>query len=253
MNTQRNCLYIQSEGPNKAALARAFKWLFDLNNSGFNINALIATPVNANLDGIVKELLGEDIIKTLIRNETVRLSDKLTLQAITQKDKFYQWDGYIIAIYPTKELLDKIDGLNASHVLVVPWLLTEVDFWIKMWNAQNIDDINKKREAPEMIEPIMEIALNHLNEMVNVSTGISHPSDHAATAQLFEILLANGIKYDTEQIRSYLIANLGWKPKHADDVVVIADKILSGRKVRYHRKIWREDIFNVWLEELKKK
>jgi hypothetical protein len=103
------------------------------------------------------------------------------------------------------------------------------------------------------MNPVVESALETLTHRVNLSTGISHPSDRTAAVRMFEILRDNGFRYDPKETRAWLVAKGGWNPGHANEVESIAVGILAGKRYKVERSGWSEKILDIWKEEAKKK
>ena len=156
----------------------------------------------------------------------------MELHLLTQKDRTYEWNGPILALWPTKSLMDTIDSLKGENdVLMVPWTLEEVQFWIDTWNARELGT-DDSATAPRRINTAVEIALERLDSIVNKSTGILHPSDRKTAIETFTKLRNNGTPFNPEEVRAWLIRESGWEPRHADDVSRVAKAVLEGRRLR---------------------
>ena len=152
-----------------------------------------------------------------------------------------------------QKLLDKIDGLiGVTHVLVIPWIRQDITFWINTWSANELGSTISKSPKQPKLSPVVIEALKSLTSTVNLSTGIGHPSDKAATIDLFKHLKSAGEVFDPEEVRSWLVSQGNWYPEHADKVMEIAAAILKGRRFRGATKFWRDDIIEQWTEKAKK-
>lgn len=78
--------------------------------------------------------------------------------------------------------------------------------------------------------PLVEDALKSLAAMVNLSTGIIHPSDESAAKEYFNVLYKEGEPLLCSEITEWTKCN-GWKPAYAKDLGKLAQKIGSGGRV----------------------
>lgn len=248
MIKNRNALYINSEGPNPKALEKGFTWLISTMRSKGKQEALLVVNGLGNLDGVVNDVLGSEVVKVLKKNKTIQFDGNGKIILATDRDFPHHFAGPVLALYPTKELLDKIDALpSVEDIFVVPWIKVDIERWIGAWAPVEYESQEKMgKEHSPSFDPILTVALNDLSRSVNLSTGISHPSDRAKTIQLFQILVSNGVRYNPTEVRAWLVSQGGWKPKDANEVEEISRRCLEGKRYRTERKMWRDDIFMTW-------
>ena len=215
------------------------------------IDALLAVPLKKYvIDGVIPEVIGGKVTSVLAKGQKVKLSNSLgELSLLTERQNIYSWNGPVLAIYPDKKLLDKIDGLvGVTHVLVIPWISQDVNVWINTWSAYELGSTVPKSPKKLISNPVVIQALKTLTSTVNLSTGIGHPSDKAATIDLFQHLSAAGESFDPKEVRAWLVSEGHWRPEDADKVKGIAEAVLSGRKLRGGTPFWRADIVAQWRE-----
>lgn len=248
----KKCFYINSHGPDKDSLVKGFKWLVGLCSSGpLLCKALIAIPVKKSiLSGVISQVIGKQGVKSLAMGNKVKFcvnNKTLEISLLIEKQNIYEWKGPILAVYPNKKLLDKIDGLyGVTHVLIVPWSREEVEFWINRWSACDLDNPSSPRRREILSNKVVEEALKSLTNTVNLSTGISHPNDREKAINLFMRLKQAGEIFNPEEIRDWLIAESGWNPQYADGVKDVAEKVLEGHRFRKIGKWWKDDIVEYW-------
>jgi hypothetical protein len=256
MKAQRSSLYIKTEGVNEQAIAKGLAWLVALGNNDVNKrSALLAVPLKANLQDAISSVMRETNVKRLGKGEKVTISNSnVQISLLTERKTIYSWDGPILVIYPTKRLLDKIDGLTeVTDVLVIPWTLEEVQFWVDTWSAIELGANPQAKTAKPFSNPIVEAALENLTRRVNLSTGITHPRDRSLTIELFKILRDNEISYNPDEVRAWLVLH-GWNPEDADNVKQVAIDVLARKRLRSDgQSRWRKDILEIWKEGAKKK
>ena len=255
MTRQRSSFYIKSEGPNKTAVVNGFQWLSELGkNDEEKRSALLAVPLKSNLQGVISSVIGEQATKAIAKDNRLQLAD-VKISLITQRDKVYSWDGPVLAIYPNKKLLDKIDDLSGvTDVLVIPWVPDEVEYWIDTWSAIELGATLSEEDTNMSLHPVVEAALKSLTVRVNLSTGVSHPRDRSATIELFKILRDAGIPYEPYDVRAWLMANGGWNSKGANDVEKIASDILARKRLKTVTSGgWRKNILDIWRKAAEEK
>jgi len=137
MTTNRSSFYIDSEGGTSDALARGFDWLEELAcENPRKRHALVAHPAKSGVLKVLWPVIGDDAARALVKNGVVRLSSGVEASLLFERRHMHLWEGPVLAVYPTKRLLDMVDQLHGvTDVLVIPWRLEEVLFWIKAWEA----------------------------------------------------------------------------------------------------------------------
>jgi hypothetical protein len=83
---------------------------------------------------------------------------------------------------------------------------------------------------------------------VNLSTGLSHPSDKAAAVQAFRLLRDASERFDASEVQAWAVRN-GWRPRHARELAELSQAILDRRPIRGGRMRWRDDIIEQWREQ----
>ncbi len=250
MKVQRSSIYIRyQQGAYRQAIMEGFAWLTEMAKKDTSKSyALLAVVTQSNLRGYVSSVIGEKTVTSLAKGDDVTINGIVRLSLLTERKVMYSWNGPVLAIYPTKKLLDKIDSLSgATDVLVIPWTLQEVEYWIDTWTAIELGSAPQVEARIPFSNPLVEAALEALTNRVNLSTGILHPSDRAATIDLFRILRDSGISYDPDEIRAWLV-RYGWKPRDADDVKKVSEAILARKALRGQRHAWSDNILDILRE-----
>lgn len=205
-----------------------------------------------NLSGVIDEVLVKRAVKALKQGNSINLDLVVTVSLLTERKDIFNHQGPVLAVYPNKKLLDKIDNMRGvTDVLVIPWSFQEIQYWIEAWQALELGTSGKSPGNPSFSDPVVEESLKSLTSRVNLSTGIGHPMDKAAAVDLFRKLKAAKIAYDPSEIRGWLVRH-GWESDDADAVKDVAEKILQGRAVRIANGGWADDIVSVWRERASK-
>lgn len=183
----------------------------------------IVSHAKSNLDGHISSAIGKDAASSLGKGNVVSAGDT-ELIFYGERTLPYAGDGsVVVACYPNRKLLDKLDGMeNIPCLIVLPWQQEEISDWIKAHGPEDIYGVVSTTRSI-VTNPVVEKALETLWIITNVSTGITHPSDKAAVIDIFTKLSKAGEAYSPEEIRAWLVQR-GMSPQHANDIRDIAEK-----------------------------
>ncbi len=252
---QRNSLYIDTFGPDNDAVERGFQWLCQAAAGQDNLSGTIAVLVLGNLNGVIRDVLGEEITRPLAKDKKIKLlyaaneaETEIDLSLLFLRMRSVRLiSGPVLAFYPNKDMLDMIDDMRAvTDVLIVPWLPVndatamtsslplsvdqDVKHWLNTWQAQILDAPTGDASPPPFYDPVVESALKALTCRVNLSTGIAHPGDERVAIATFKLLRNEGYTLDSEAIRGWLIRH-NWRSKDSDAVSTLVQKIVQGKRV----------------------
>jgi hypothetical protein len=243
-------------GIGKAALMKGLTWLGALAKvDPSKANALVAVTTKTTLKNFQADLeaiLGKQAVKALAADDNTVKWVGGNLKLFTTKDKMtYGWKGPVLAIYPSKELLDKVDELyDVTDVLVIPSGMPEVQLWIDQWQAKSLEGGPEQEVLPVALHPVVTAALQHLTATVNLKTGIIHSSDHQKAVEMFETLHLAGFDYKPAEIRAWLVGQGGWGPKDADEVAKLAADMAEGKKLRGKAGKADQRLLDYWAEKI---
>ncbi|CAN5423688.1 hypothetical protein BH10ACT3_BH10ACT3_02840 [soil metagenome] len=137
----------------------------------------------------------------------------------------------VIACWPDRSMLERVDGAGGvKALLVLPWLQDEINWWLAARGAVDILGKVQVAAVPTISDPAVLDAMTALTMAVNLSSGLTHPSDKRNAVTTFRRLRKAGHVWSTEEIQTWASAN-GWD---ADDARVLAEmgaKILAGGRV----------------------
>lgn len=257
--TEVRKLYISSYGPEEEPIKLGFFWLLDTAVRGGSERAYLAVPTLQNLDGVISEAFGEDWVKSLKRDKRIAVTyggASLNLDLLTERiDSDSIHKGPALVFYPNARLLEKMDDhYGITDVLVVPWIMKDIEEWILTWNAQELGKEDSQMSEPAFSDPVVEAALQSLTIRVNLSTGLGHPSDRDAAIWLFRNLKRANIRYNPIEIKGWLVRH-GWRAEHANEVKEVAEKIQNGKRLRTYHKgdMWIENIVEKWRDDASKR
>ncbi|SBW04881.1 conserved hypothetical protein [uncultured Alphaproteobacteria bacterium] len=163
------------------------------------------------------QFLGDRAVKALSKG-TVALSGGIQLRHETMQTlRWVSHPSVILAYYAETRILDLADEQhNIVGVVAVPDLPGEADDWATRWGTI-VHGRGRVAPAALIEDGIVVRALEHLTQMINLSTGLGHPRDKEQANEVLRILRAKGHMDPTPKIRSWAIRN-GWRPKDADEL-----------------------------------
>lgn len=246
----RSTAFIDAEGPDQEAVELGLAWVRQLGEQDMGKqDAVLAVSTKKQLDGVFSDVVGDSAANSLSKKQPVQVGE-VELHLMTKRIDPPGWQqGPVLALYPDEELLNKIDGMRGvTDVLVVPWSMDTVQFWIDTWGASALRS-DAGGDQPEINNPVVKEALDTLDALVNTSTGITNSSDRATCIEVFQTLHSNGIGFDPETVRAWLVAEKGWNPNYADDVKEVAEGVQAGKRFQYDGGGLAGDIFDQWQEQ----
>ena len=100
-----------------------------------------------------------------------------------------------------------------------------------------------------ILTTLLENALKAITNRINLSTGLSHPSDMNAAKEMFVKLHKAGESLVAKDIRVWAIQN-GWQGNDAKELGDLAESIGNGKNVRIKDgPYWKDEILSI-LEEI---
>lgn len=154
--------------------------------------------------------------------------------------------GPALALWPTTSMTDLLDQHRGTSALaIVPWGLKEIDVWIRARRPRDLLGIADHIDEPLITDPVVKIALEGLTTGVNLSSGLSHPSDKARAVQTFRVLHAAGHTWTKTEIHAWSLAH-GWNAHGATELAHYAERIQQGRTFRTTGDPLRPDILDIW-------
>lgn len=167
--------------------------------------------------------------------------------------KNYGWGGAerVIALWPDRKTLQKIDRSGRLQALaVLTWNLEEVEVWADGIGAIDLLGVREQGDA-EIEDVVLRGAMRSLTNSVNLSTGISHPSDWDHAVIALRALRKRGHTLDADEVEAWAVAN-GWTYDHAADLGTLVREMAAGKAKRTKSKhrVLRSDaeLLKRWAE-----
>lgn len=125
-----------------------------------------------------------------------------------------------------------------------PWRPENIADWKANFGAKNLRT-GEIAEALTIANPVVAAALESLTAVVNLSTGLGHPSDRAAAVRMFQLLNAGGEHFEPAEVRAWA-ANNGWNREGTRELEEVAAGVLAGRRFRVETYPWDRDDLERW-------
>ncbi|MFZ2393902.1 hypothetical protein [Rhodoferax sp.] len=122
-----------SIGPDEEALSAAFLKCGDLMKArGCTVMGLAVHTKN-NLDGVVRSVFGEDVVRVLDRDNRLDLKG-IVIQLITEKIQIRRLEGPVLAAFIDSKKMDKIVArCGVTDIVFVPWAAEEHVGYLKTY------------------------------------------------------------------------------------------------------------------------
>lgn len=217
----------KSVGPDDGAFCEALKLAYEMSKQNSTPIHLVFPLKNTFKDSNIAKILNQLDSKfstKLLKGETVANMDLLLPSNIG----FNNSKGIILAVYCTTKDLNLIDSnSSADSIIFVSWSEDEAEIWESTWYNKSLQVMyGNPSQAIAGLPTELVQELERLTSIVNLSTGLAHPSDKEYADRIFKSLKSKGYKVSEQLVANWAIAN-GWNARHLDDLVKLAKKHLS--------------------------
>lgn len=175
----------------------------------------------------IATFLGTQATKTLVKGQTVDLGNNIHLVFNIPKNfSVYGNHDVVLAAYLTNKDMNIVDGVQKINSIVfLPWLEDDGKRWMSTWNPEIVGPSTWK--VPKLqLSPFIGNEILQLGRCINMSTGLSHPSDKDMAKRIFSDLKKQGLKATEEAIRQFAVNN-GWEPVRAQELASFAKKYME--------------------------
>lgn len=234
--------FFNVHGRDEEALREGFAWLIRETAGSVGV---VYVPGLGNVDSLAPGLSMAELGQL---KKTRQLRKGLaTIMLATERARVPAVDRPVLAVWMDDDQLADIERSRPIAICVIPWNRDDITNWR---NAYGPTDMRSGQASPrtEISNPVVEVALRTLTALVNLSTGLGHPSDKAAAVRLFQILHSAGESYSPAGVRAWAAAN-GWRFEHAAELEQVARGVADGRSFRVQPFGFRDDILDQWRAE----
>lgn len=248
---------IKEDGYNKEAYARAMVFankLAEQDNDVKRIVCFIHTKQNV----VFFEPFFDSSTISKMFEGNIRLSGFVVPMTIEtkityEKSKYSSPEEDVVVAFgmDLKDLEVIDDYYCVKYIIAVPWLKDKTMPWIERWNAEEITGA-KRDSGKAGVSEIVKVAMKELSSIINMSTGISHPSDNDRAKTYIRALHKYESELNAHSVVSYLVAELGWTSSHANDVGKLITTLNEGRYYKGGEKTGLQVYYKRWKEKAKK-
>lgn len=219
---------VENNGADKAAVNTLFQEAvkYCVSNNICEIT-LLASSKSGFSSTVVGEVLGQQNSKSLTKGGNVNIGTGVSLNLEIPKNispaKNY---GLVVGLYLSKQDLASLDSIVSAEALVfLPWLEDEGKKWMATWEPL-VWGKSSWNVSPVSLPTSVGQELNSLTTMINLVTGLTHPSDKKCATDSLKNIKALGTNVTSTEIEQWATRN-GWAPKHADALAKLAYQILG--------------------------
>jgi hypothetical protein len=173
---------------------------------------------------LVANFLGEAYVKALLKGKSVPLVQGLPMvleSPATLSPNLAP--GLIVGAHISDKAMAKIDDArNAKAILYIPWNETEGREWQATWHPTTIGPATWSASAATLPSEV-EDELMRLTQLINLGTGLNHPSDKAHARRAIAALKAAGHSLDPAEIKRWARRHR-WSSHAAAELETIAKK-----------------------------
>jgi hypothetical protein len=174
---------------------------------------------------VVAEFLGQAATKALLKGGAVSLGQAgltLTLESQATFSSSFA-PSLIVGAHISGGEMAKIDDTpNDNAILYIPWTETEGREWQATWQPETIGPSTWRASAAGLPNEV-EDALMQLTRLINLGTGLNHPSDKAEARRVIARLQKAGHSLDPAEIKRWALRH-NWSSHAAAELETIAKK-----------------------------
>ncbi|WP_041257669.1 hypothetical protein [Fibrella aestuarina] len=249
MSKQR--FYIPTRGNDDEAYKEALKFACELANSDSELTKVILLIPSKGNTGWFDRLFGPAIVKELFKGKIFKNCIPIfKFETIkTYKDNFKAGDIVITCGLYEEDIFKIDDYYCVKAIIAIPWLPEKVQKWIQTWNP--IDIRTETSTLDQVQEPscIVKKALEELTDYVNMGTGIVHPDDNERAKTIIMALHKYEPALDSNLVGAYLVRELNWDNRHAQDVEKLIITLNNGKHFKGGQRTGLQNYYKDWKNQ----
>jgi hypothetical protein len=248
MSKQR--FYIDTSGNDDAAYTEAMRKACELADGDPQIKKIVLLINSKGSTGWFERLFDSAIVKKLhigykfsdcrpiFKFETVK----------TYRDTFDASEIVITCGLDSADVLKIDDYHSIKAIIAIPWLKDGLKKWVQTWGPT---DIRGGAVATAYPEPscIVQKAMIELSESINMSTGITHPSDEEMAKTFILSLHKYESSLDANIVGSYLVRELHWDTEDAKEIEKLINTLNSGKHFKGGSRTGLQHPYKRWERE----
>lgn len=234
--------YLDCEGPDDEAVRLGVNWLLDRAALGGSREAALFVPQVQSAENLVSAL-GAAPVRDLQRKHRTIISG-VTIVLITERLR-QPWSGPLLAVWADDEHLAHLERPNVPALCVVSRTHSGIDCYKARRRPTELRTGERAGGHDPITSPVVGIALDRLTHAVNLSTGLSHPSDKSRAVWTLKHLRDAGESFTAAEVRLGA-AHRGWRADHASDLAEFAAKVLDRHGIKAGLDPFRPGVIELW-------
>jgi hypothetical protein len=248
---RREAFYVDGTGADPDLLRQGLTWLIEKSKATGASTAYLVIPKMSQLRMTAADVLGEPAVQTLQNGRPVPLTAGVQLVAYSEQTLRRNYiQGPVLAFNCTPKEMTQIDLASEDWpVALIAFTEEERRQWVAKHQARKIgDESDDAAGPPRLSNPVVERALQHLTERVNLSDGIGHKLDRDKAIYLFRILKRNHEEVNFDELPGWFVAN-NWRSNYADELTQLGRDIYAGKRLQAGIDPWGSQAIKVWRRE----
>lgn len=246
-NMKKQRFYFNAQGNDDEAYRQAIQFACSFTKEDDEIKKVTLLIHRRNETGLFKNLFENDTIKQLFKGLTFNNCKPIFKFETTKTlNDDLATSQLVISCGLDAHNVFKLDNFNSVKVIIaIPWRIDLLIKWIKTWNPTEL--LGNQEAIQPYLEPscIVRKALSDLNTSI-VSKDIKHPLDKEK-AKTYILALHNfESSLDPDVIGSYLIRDLEWKAKNANDIEKLIITLNNGKHFKGGERTKLKEYYNRW-------
>lgn len=241
-----NRYYVDTQGNDDQAYIEAMQKASDIAKEDTEIKKVILLVNTKSNTGWFERILGAAAVKKLFTG--IRITGFIPLYKLETKITFkddYQHQYVVITCGWDSKEVAKIDDYGcAKYIIAIPWSQGALTDWVKTWQATELR--GKAVQAHAELSCVVKTALSRLTSAVNLSSGITHPSDVQLTKTYLLALHTYETPLDEAAIKGFLATDLGWESEEIDMITGFIRTLKSGKPLRGANKAEIDYFYDQW-------
>ena len=211
MDTLR--VLFDSEGPRKEPILQSLAFTKELcSQSKKPLKVVLVVPAKKYFDhGVFSGIFPRDYIRMLTKGISLTLPNTSTLSLDSVKTyNPYEPKDIVLGVHISRKDIENIEKTrNIFCIIIVPWIKDDIIEWKNTWNPRMIGSSGSIEDEYQVNLPlVVERGLKSLTTRINLSTGLTHPSDYASAVELLKIMYKGGYQFNPSDIKITLMPTI---------------------------------------------
>lgn len=245
--------YIDTKGNDDEAYREAIREACNLADKNSEIKKVILLAASKRNTGWLDRLFGDKVVKQLFAGTTFKdCKPVFKIETVkTYRDSFTPSE-IVITLGLDADDVFKIDDFHSiKAIIAIPWLPERLQKWIQTWNPTELR--GKMSAVAAFPEPscIVKKAMEELTDSINMSTGITHPSDERLAKTTILALHKYEPELKADIVGAYLVKELRWNTNYAQEIEKLINTLNSGKYFQGGDRTGLQHYYKGWKEKCK--